>query len=293
MDALLREIAKYKQMKDGEALEYVGKYKVTVPYLLTAKWVVQKAAKWGIDHPLTVSKILGEFPKTGERVLIPLDNVESSFIRTYTPVTSDRKTIGVDVAGAEQGSDATVLTALHGKKQLEYKNITGEDTNGITGQVINMSREIGGANVIVVDKTGIGTGVYDNLVLAVQEGDLPKDCEIRGVHFGAGVESDEDKELYYDMKARMFGLLQADMKAADGLALLNESIYTEELPTIYKDFTKKGQLRIESKKEYKKRTGLGSPDSTDSLALANFLVQGFGGFNLATHAGGLNSKRNW
>lgn len=266
---LEREIKKYKSLNDKEALEYVGRYKVTVPYLLTAKWVVQKAAKWGIDHPLTVSKILGEFPRASAKTLIALDFVEESQLRVYYPKESDRKIIGVDVAGAEEGSDATVLTGLHGKKQLSRRDITGEDTNGITGEILNDSREMGGADVIVVDKTGIGTGVVDNLHAEVGKG-LPKDCEIRGVHFGSANEDSEDIELFYDLKARMFGLLRDDMKDPNGLALLNESVYAEEIPTINKDYNKKGQLVIESKKQYKKRTGRGSPDSTDSLALANY-----------------------
>ncbi len=301
---LEKEIARYIKLNDVEAVAYVSKYKVVSPHLLTAKWAVQKAAKWGIDHPLTVSKILGEFPKTGEKTLIPLDFVEESILRHYAPKESDRKTIGVDVAGSEQGSDATVLTSMHGKKQKARKDITGETTNGISGQVIAMSKEMGGADVIVVDKTGIGTGVYDNLMDEVGKS-LHKNCEIRGVHFGATLPKDhEDHEQYYDVKARMFGLLRDDMKAQDGIQLLPESVYSEELPTINKDFNKKGQMVIESKKEYKKRTGRGSPDSSDSLALANyghydemkigkFITTKTDQAPARPHAAGLNSKRKW
>jgi len=267
---LQREIAKYNSLRDKEALEYVSRYKVVVPYLLTAKWVVQKAAKWGIEHPLTVSKILGEFPKAGEKTLIQLDWVEAAFMRGYTPKPEDRKVIGIDVAGAEEGGDASILTGLHGKKQTALVNASGSDTNEVSGKAIVMSRDMGGADVIVVDKTGIGTGVYDNLVAAVKDGQLPKTCEIRGVHFGQGNEDAEDIELYYDLKARMFGLLRDDIKNPNGLQLLPESVYTEELPTINKDYNKKGQLVIEPKKAYKKRTGRSSPDYSDSLALANF-----------------------
>lgn len=301
---LQKAIDKYNRMNDKDAIAFVESFKVVTPYLLTAKWVVQKAAKWGMEHPLTVSKILGEFPKTGEKTLVPLDYVENSFLRVYNPVASDRKCIGVDVAGAEQGSDASVTTGLHGKRQLFRHDHTGEDTNGITGQVINESREMGGADIVVVDKTGIGTGVYDNLMAAVgQPGGLPKTCEVRGVHFGAGNEDLDDKEQYYDVKARMFALLRDDLKDPNGIQLLPESVYTEELPTINKDYNKKGQLVIESKKDYKKRTSRGSPDSSDSLALANFGNYDelkIGKFTKTTntgapktHAGGLNSKRNW
>lgn len=266
---LEKAIRKYKALNDAEARAYVNSFKVTRPYLLTTKWVVQQAAKWGIDHPLTVSKILGEFPKTGAKTLVPLDDVEAAQLRIYHPVESDRKIISCDPAGKEEGSDAIVITGLHGKKQLFRRDITGEDTNGTTGEIIQESRNMGGADVVVVDKTGIGTGIVDNLENEVGQA-LPKTCEIRGVHFGSTEMPDAEKEMYFNLKARIFGLLRDDIKDPNGLALLNESIYGEELPTINKDFNKKGQLVIESKKEYKKRTGRDSTDSSDSLALANF-----------------------
>ncbi len=299
---LVREIKKYNSMRDTEALEYVDQYKVTVPYLLTAKWCVQKAAKWGIDHPLTVSKILGEFPKTSEKTLVPLDYVESAFLRSYTPKEQDRKVIGIDVAGAEEGGDSSILTGMHGKKQTALRNASGSDTNEVTGLAIAMSRDMGGADVIIVDKTGIGTGVYDNLVAEVGKS-LPKNCEIRGVHFGYANEDAEDIELYYNLKARIFALLRDDLKDPNGIQLLPETVYTEELPTINKDYNKKGQLVIESKKEYKKRTGRGSPDYSDSLALANFghydemkigqITKDYSKDSAPTLAGTLGSKRNW
>ncbi len=84
---------------------------------------------------------------------------------------------------------------------------------------------------------------------------------------------------------------------------MNETVYAEELPTINKDYNKKGQLVIESKKDYKKRTGRGSPDSSDSLALANFgrydeikigvFTRNNEETKHRTHAGGLRQQRNW
>ncbi len=302
-EILAAEVKKYNSMRDSEALEYVEQYKVTVPYLLTAKWVVQKAAKWGIDHPLTVSKILGEFPKTSEKTLVPLEFVEEAIMRSYSPKAEDRKVIGIDVAGAEEGGDSSILTGMYGKKQTHLKDASGSDTNEVTGLAIAMSRDMGGADVIVVDKTGIGTGVYDNLVAEVGKA-LPKNCEIRGVHFGYANEDAEDIELYYNLKARIFALLRDDLKASDGIQLLPETVYSEELPTINKDYNKKGQLVIESKKEYKKRTGRGSPDYSDSLALANFghydemkigqLTKAYVKDEAPPRAGSLsNNKRNW
>lgn len=306
---LEKEISKYKSLKDEEARALLNSYKVTKPYLLTTKWVVENAAKWGIDHPLTVSKILGKFPKAGDKTLIPLDYVEQAQQRVYYPTATDRKIIGVDVA--RFGTDSTILTSLHGKKQLGKEEFHLHNTIQVVGEVINMNREMGGVDIIVVDETGLGGGVVDLLKDEVGKS-LPKNCEIRGVQFGAGIECDgrEDckhvdceKAKYYNLKARMFGLLRDDIKSEDGLALINDSIYLEEMPTIRFEYNKKGQMVIESKDEYKKRTGRKSPDSTDSLALANFgrydelkvgvFTKQMVETKTRTHAGSLKSKREW
>jgi hypothetical protein len=102
---------------------------------------------------------------------------------------------------------------------------------------------------------------------------------IRGVQFGAGVEckggkncmhKDCDKAKFVNIKAMMFSLLSDDMKRQDGIELLEETVYLEELPSILYGFDSKGRMLIESKEDYKKRTGRGSPDTADSLALANY-----------------------
>jgi phage terminase large subunit len=268
IEELQWEIDKVTAMNDADAKKHLDSYKMVVPYLLTTKWVVQNAKKWGINHPLTVSKILGKFPHGGDNTLLPLGFVEEAQLRVYYPKDSERKTIGVDVA--RFGSDSTVLTGLHGFKQLSRREFYKHDALEVVGEVINLSREMDGVDVIVVDETGVGGGVVDLLNDAVKTGALPKTTEIRGVQFGAACELDEDKEKYANLKARMFGLLQQDLKKDDGLAILNESVYLEELPTILYKYNQKGQMVIESKDDYKKRTGRKSPDNADSLALANF-----------------------
>lgn len=301
--ALIKEIKKVSAMNDVDARAYVDAYKVVRPYLLTAKWVVQSALKWGIEHPLTVSKILGKFPKAGLDCLVPLGYIEESQLRVYWPTPTDRKIIGADIA--RFGNDSTVLTSLHGRKQTSRSEFFKFDEIEVTGEIIAASRAMEGADVIVVDETGLGGGVVTLLKDAVKKGDLPKKCEIRGVQFGAACENEEDKEKFVNLKARMFGLLQKDLKDDNGLVLLSESVYSDELPTIRYRYNQKGQMVIESKDEYKKRTGRKSPDSADSLALANFGNYdeiGAGAFtkSLAVtkpqdrpRAGGLNSTKKW
>ena len=306
LEKLENEIRLVQTMNDVEALKRLDSYKVVRPYLLTTKWVVSNAKKWGINHPLTVSKILGEFPEAGDNTLMPLGLVEQSTLRTLQPSAHDRKCIGVDVA--RFGSDSSVLTSLHGPVQTGRKEFFKRDTMEIAGEAIAESRAIGGADVIVVDGTGLGAGVVDALKQSQREGLIPKHCEIREVQFGAkadggtGLDADKNNEMFANIKARMFSLLADDIKNPEGLQLLPESAYTEELPTILYRYDSKGRLVIESKDDYKKRTGRGSPDNADSLALANFgrydelkignVTEEYAAAT-PTLAGSLTNKRNW
>lgn len=290
LEQLKAEVNVIRAMSDPDAQERMKSYKVVKPWLLSLRWVVQMAlpSKWGFEHPLFISKVLGEFPIDADGTLISMFHVEQAQYRTYYPIEGDRKTLGVDVA--RFGSDATVLTGLHGKKHLLRKSLIKKSGTEVVGEIIALG-EIW--DVIVVDETGMGGPIVDMLREAVNEGRLNRNTEIRGVQFGAGVECDGNDECqhkdcqkakYVNLKARMFGLLRDDVKASDGLCLSNDDVYLEELPTIIYKYDSKGRMYIESKDEYKKRTGRKSPDDADSLALANYgrydelTVGTFGGF---------------
>jgi hypothetical protein len=96
---------------------------------------------------------------------------------------------------------------------------------------------------------------------------------------------EQDRAHYQNIKAKMFDQLSTDLKGYGlgrfmakgggkemGQLCLNPeyTIYLEQLPTIMMVHSKNdSKMMIESKKEYKDRTGQGSPDDGDSLALAN------------------------
>lgn len=272
---LENEIAYCRTLSDIAFQERMRAYKIVKHHLLTLSWVVTKASKWGMEHPLTLSKILGEFPEDSENVKMPLSIIEQAIARTHEPMPHERKVLGVDVA--RYGADATVLTRLHGKKFVHKKVLNQRSIPEVAGEVIADGRLNGWPDVIVVDETGIGGGVVDLLIENQRKRHelcIPQTTEIRGVQFGASPEggtereTDELKERYVNKKAYMYDLLSDDLKS--GLCLPNEEIYLEELPTILYFYDSKGRLHIESKDEYKKRTGRSSPDHADSLALANY-----------------------
>lgn len=270
LDQLIEEIEYCKTLSDEEYLARLKSYKVIKNHMLTMRWVVEKAIQWGIDSALFLSKVLGEFPEEGENVAIPLRIVElAQERRGYIVTPSDRKTLGVDVA--RYGADSTVITRMHGPMVQDKKRINKKDTMEVVGEIVALCRD-DMPDVIVVDETGLGAGVVDRLNELRSEGvSIHSHVEIRGIQFGAGFDADtqgKEKERYVNQKARMFDLLANDMRS--NIELLDEEVYLSELPSIQYRYDSKGRKYIESKDEFKKRTGRGSPDHADSLALANY-----------------------
>lgn len=304
-------VAHYKTLGDEDARRLLASFKAPRPYLLSVAWVVRNIAKWGWTHPLTLSKILGKFPETSDNTICNLQHVEDALARDIEPVESDRKILGVDVA--RFGTDASVITGMHGKRGLWKRDFNKLDAVFLTGEVIQAYRDLPGCNIIVIDETGIGGPILDSLRQAQREGIIAKTVELRGVNFGATKElctkekclhKDCDKAKYFNMKAKIFGLLSDDLKSSDAISLpTGEEIYLEELPVIKYAYNDKGQLVIESKEDFKKRTGLGSPDHADSLALANYgrygrLLSGSFSPDLNRHAprsfsGSIGGRQSW
>lgn len=275
LSQLEEEVAYCRTLSDEDFQARVKSYKVIKGYLLTLRWVVEKARQWGMDSPLFLSKVLGEFPHEGDNVAVPLRVVEEAQRRPpAAPLASDRKVIGCDVA--RFGSDSTVLHRMHGPNVLLKKALHKRDTMAVVGEIVALCKQEM-PDVIVVDETGLGGGVVDRLEELRSEGiDIFPRVEIRGVQFGAAVECELpdcphkscDKARYVNKKARMFDLLAKDMR--ENIVLPDEDVYQSELPSIQYRYDSRGRMYIESKDEFKKRTGRESPDTADSLALTNF-----------------------
>lgn len=299
LDKLKDELRILRELPEAERLERLKSYKVVRPWLLTTSWVMAKALEWGLTHPLFVSKVLGEFPSEGDKVVIPLGVVEQAQARhwdTQDQVRQGKRTLGVDVA--RYGTDSTVLTYLHGLRFITKKELAQRNTTEVVGEIMHLCQTEGWPDVITVDATGLGAGVFDLLIQNQFEGLIPSEVQIVEVHFGGSCSDDVDRQRFANIKAKMFDLLGKDLR--EGLTLTGDDVYLDELPTIEYFFDSKGRLRIESKDEYKARLGRKSPDHADSLALANYgryVVAESGSFTSwvsegagGTLAGGLNDR---
>jgi hypothetical protein len=280
LKTLARELDVLRELDEDAARKRILCYKTVHPALLTLQWVMDRALTWGLDHPLFQSKALGNFPEDDANALFSSAAVEAAQARKYRPTLKDRFSIGVDVA--RFGNDRTVLTPIAGRQVEAPKVIVKRDTSFTTGEVIVMVRDAikRGFNPkrmsVVIDGTGVGSGVVDACRQAQREGHIHHDVEVREVHFGQGfshIQEEEDqnyaKEHYANMKAKLFvECAEAVKKPNGGLCLPSNEEYGIELPSIPYFLDSKGRFVIMSKEEYTQETGLPSPDFSDSLVLA-------------------------
>lgn len=274
------ELESLMLMAEDDRLRRIDEYLKPVPHLASAQWAISYCMEWGLTHPLVLSKAFGEFPDEDESVLIPMSVVESAMeLNIQREIEAPKlRTVGVDVA--RYGSDKSVIVDMVDGAMVGVRAIKKRSINEVTGNVLNVLRaqHEGIKTNVLVDATGVGAGVYDNLVELQREGKLTNNISLIEINFGASPvnpnELDEDKKekdknRFFNLKSKMFQLLANDLKDGN-IGLVNDSNFLKELPTIKTFVDTKGRLRVESKDDYRKRTGRSSPDFADALALCNY-----------------------
>lgn len=293
LETLEAEVELLNGLDEGPRLDRLKNYKKPVSHLISCQWVMEKALEWGIGDARFQSKVLGIFPDVDDTVLIQAADVELAQKRTHDhkekrPI----RFIGVDVA--RFGDDKSCFTELiesekdFGPVHTRTKKTSKKDLMETTGDVFRfIMDDYDGEQVIVaIDATGLGSGVYDRLVeMQKSEKDdqgnplIPRKVRFLEIHNGMGVKSIQkgktatkkeelEQRTHHNIKSLMFDDLSKALK--NDLRLRKDSTYNQQLPTIKYKFMSSGKMIIESKSDYKKRTGKPSPDESDSLALANF-----------------------
>lgn len=284
LDDLKKEIETLTMLDEPLRLERIKNYKKPVTHLISCQWVMEKALEWGVDDPRFQSKVLGIFPDVDDTVLIQAKDVELAQSRKQMAKEKGTRYIGIDVA--RFGDDKSCFTELAdgdagGPVHTRTKKTAKKDLMETTGDAVRfIMDDFNGESVIVcIDATGLGSGVYDRLVELQREGEIPRKIRFIELHYGASVRSiqkgkkpTKDEKLeqasFLNIKALMFDDLSQALK--NEIRLKKDSTYNQQLPTIKYKFNSTGKMVIESKQDYKKRTGKPSPDESDSLAMANF-----------------------
>jgi phage terminase large subunit len=224
------------------------------------------AEKYGKDSNFYRIRVKGLPPVAAHDVLFQWDWVMDAMKRDAPIDPLEPLTIGVDVGG--QGDDKTVIIPGRGhvviphSPTMPFYEVQGMDTTQIAWKVEGCLRDLlqdeEGQYAVAIDEIGLGAGVVSHLQRVAQIRNL------HGVNV-AEVPSQEDRfhrlrdELWWNLREvfekRLISLPMDD----ELLGELTVITWREE----------NGKIRIESKKELRKR-GIASPNKADALCLREF-----------------------
>lgn len=229
--------------------------KILIPGLATADYVAKKRQQWGEDSDLYRVRVHGDFPKQGDKAVVPLSLVEAGQGREVTE-QGDLE-IGVDVA--RYGDDDSAIAPRRGQRLYPLRVVHGMDEVEVAGAVIDLIKAMlqpGELRAKVkVDVTGVGGGVAS--ILRRDER-----CDVVECHFA---EASDDPDEYPNLRSQIWFAI-ADYLAEGGALPDDDELAGELVAPIY-TFDARGRRVVEEKADIKKRLGR-SPDRGDAVALA-------------------------
>jgi phage terminase large subunit len=232
-----------------------------MPFLVTRRWVKERALAWGQKHPMFRARVLGEFPSQSAYSVYSLELIEGAK-RDPTPqeerfLNTAGIQVGIDVAGP--GEDETVVVVRCGGCVLETHAFADSDPRGHVAQVLSRCKRTGRLQWVVVDSVGIGY----NFALHLHDLGFPV------VLFNAGQRA-IDAERFTNLKAEAYWQLREHMEGG-AISRLNDLETEAQLSAILYRPTSSGRIEIESKADARKR-GQSSPDRAEALVMAFYKV---------------------
>lgn len=252
------------------------------PALIDPSVVYERYKEWGTDSPAWQSLVMGEFPSQAEQSLFPTDLVikamnmygtdeetgESYASISGWDVPDGPSSAGVDMA--RYGSDNTVLFPRHGgwvDNFVAWNKVSlMESANRIIQNIDPSDFNLR----INIDDTGNGGGTTDRLIQLKNES---MDGGRPGYQFQLAAYNFSSKEFMHDPKrfaditSELYWNLRTWFMNKRIALHYNARLFNELIGRRY-SITPTGQIKVESKDDYKKRTGGKSPDFSDALALA-------------------------
>lgn len=231
---------------------------------------------YGEDSDVFRVRVAGEFPLQEEDIFIPLSLVEHSIMTEYSiPQKPTLLHIGADIA--RFGDDKTVIGYKVNEKVTFYKKRRGQDTMKTADDIVLLGEELmkrysyTESIPIKIDDGGVGGGVVDRLrQIKRNQPERFWWMEIYPVKFGQRIQH----KHYYDSTTYMMAVVKKLLQPYDEqgnpkpieLILPNDDDMAAQLSGRKYFLTENSKIKIESKKEMKKR-GRPSPDEADCILL--------------------------
>lgn len=238
----------------------------------------QFEGKWYRPSDLFRKKVLGEFPKTDEDVLIPPKWIEIAQERwkQYKHQNHNNAILGVDVAG--MGRDSTVYCKRYGcyVENFDKHNSGGKaDHMKVAGRIWNEINSHSGY-AVSIDTIGEGAGTYARVIEMCEESNEKVDEDtIISCKYSESAKTTRGKELtditgqytFANMRAYLFWCVRDWLNPDNdtGAMLPSGGTLYEEATEIKWSFLSNGKIIIEPKDDIKERLGH-STDEFDALA---------------------------
>lgn len=237
----------------------------------------QFEGQWYRPSDLFRKKVLGEFPKVDEDILIPPRWIELAQERwlDFHLTSHNDAIIGLDIAG--MGRDCTVKCFRFGNyvERFDKHNSGGKaDHMQVAGSIISeLTRHTGYA--VSVDTIGEGAGTYARLIEVCEESNGKLDEEaIVSCKYSEGAKNGGDdltdvtgQFTFANMRAYLFWAVRdwLDPDKGSEAMLPPGGTLLEEATEIKWSFLSNGRIIIEPKEDIKERLGY-STDEFDALA---------------------------
>jgi hypothetical protein len=224
---------------------------------VSKEYVEDIAAQYGSDSNVYRVRVLGEFPRSDDDTVIPMELIEAAVIRETVCSPTAPVVWGLDVA--RFGNDDTCLCkrqaniipepprTWHGLDLMQTSMMVKAEYDATE----NSRRPL----EILVDSIGIGAGVVDRL----RELGLPA----RGINVS---ELPSIGGTHLNLRSELWFKAKSWLEKRDCSLPKHERLQAELATVRYMFQPGSGKLKIESKDDMKKR-GLRSPDVADSFVL--------------------------
>jgi len=225
--------------------------------LVSKEYCERIAQKYGESSDVYRVRVKGEFPSSEPDVFIPLSRVEAAVMREGVAEGGE---IAIGCDPARFGNAESVIYWRRGLKVAEPITLQGKDTSWTTGEIVKLVRwlrreyDYSPKIRVMVDDTGVGAGVVDQLVQL----EVELEIEVVRVNFGGP----GNEECYETATYLLWGIREV----IDEIELPNDDDTVAQISTRKYRLRPDGKLKIESKDEMVAR-GLVSPDRADALGL--------------------------
>lgn len=234
-----------------------------IPGMVSHEWVEDKRRRWydkDNNHPLWLSKVKGQLPKTSIENVFSLDMLFKATNNRPAIPRVHKRCIGLDPAAF--GDDESAFYCNDSGLCQEMFTTAKQEPTDTAGRAVAMFRRLN-AGGIAYDNDGLGQGV----------GSMLRD--LIGVKYvfpynGSKRFKREESE-YYNLRAKMWFHARNEMVKGN-VEVPDDDMLKEELAEVKYHYKLSGQIILEPKDDVKDRLGR-SPDRADAFVLATWGLQ--------------------